>query len=177
MTETPGQPETPPPPEPYGQGYGQGQAVPPPAPPPMPYGSAPPPPVSPRNGMGITALILAIIGLLLCWIPIFGTVAAGILGILAVIFGFLGRGRAKRGEATNSGVALAGIILGFLSILAAVVSIVLWFLLFKSVGFSSYMDCMNSAGNDTTAQQKCSDEFQHHIETQFSVTLTDTPTP
>lgn len=44
-----------------------------------------------------------------------------ILGILALIFGIIGRGRAKRGEATNGGMALAGIILGSISILISAV--------------------------------------------------------
>ncbi|MEU6511947.1 DUF4190 domain-containing protein [Streptomyces sp. NPDC046942] len=62
----------------------------------------------PSNGMGTAALvcgILAAVGFLL-W-PI-----ALVLGILAVIFGAVGRGKAKRGEATNPGMALAGLICG-----------------------------------------------------------------
>ena len=86
-----------------------------PPPPPPPYGGYPgypgysgypgPPQSEPKNGLGLAALILAIIGLLLCW-----SVAGGIvLGVVAVILGFLGRGRVKRGEADNGGVAIAGI--------------------------------------------------------------------
>lgn len=44
-----------------------------------------------------------------------------VLGILALIFGIIGRGRAKRGEATNGGMALAGIILGSVSIVISAV--------------------------------------------------------
>lgn len=36
--------------------------------------------------------------------------------ILAVIFGFVGRSRAKRGDADNGGQALAGIICGFVAV-------------------------------------------------------------
>jgi hypothetical protein len=123
--------------------------------------------------MGTTALVLAIIGLLFCW-----SVAGGIiLGIIAVILGFVGRARVKRGEATNGGVALAGIILGFLAIIAGVVFIALYVWVFSFFGGGDFVDCMNKVGNDSAAQQKCADEFQHHIETQFSVTLTQTPTP
>ncbi|MFG1667187.1 DUF4190 domain-containing protein [Streptomyces sp. Y7] len=35
-----------------------------------------------------------------------------VVGVLAVIFGAVGRGKARRGEATNPGQALAGIICG-----------------------------------------------------------------
>ena len=37
-----------------------------------------------------------------------------VLGVVAVVFGFLGRGRVKRGTANNGGVAIAGIVLGAL---------------------------------------------------------------
>lgn len=172
MTETPGQPETPPPYEPPGSG----QPVPPAAPPPMPYAGAAPPPVAPRNGLGTTALILGIVALLFCW-SVFGGI---VLGILAVIFGILGRGRVRRGEATNGGVAIGGIVLGALAIVAGAVFIAIYvfaFNWFKDNGGQDYMDCMNKAGNDTSAQQKCSDEFQHHLETKLSITLTETPAP
>ncbi|MFI2202721.1 DUF4190 domain-containing protein [Streptomyces sp. NPDC020192] len=63
---------------------------------------------APSNGMGTAALvcgILATVGFLM-W-PV-----ALVLGILAIIFGAVGRGKAKRGEATNPGMALAGLICG-----------------------------------------------------------------
>ena len=87
-------------------------------------------PVGPRNGMGTAALVLGIIGLVLCW-NIFGI----ILGILAVIFGGVGLGRAKRGEANNRGAAMAGLVLG---IIAIVLMIVLVIAVVGSVGFSVY---------------------------------------
>jgi hypothetical protein len=137
----------------------------------MPYAGQAPPPAAPRNGLGTTALVLAIVGLLFCW-SVFGGI---VLGILAVIFGFVGRGRVKRGEANNGGVATAGIILGFLSVIAGVVFIALYVWVFSLFGGGDFVDCMNKAGDDTAAQNKCADEFQHHIETKFSVTLTETP--
>ncbi|MFC5657598.1 DUF4190 domain-containing protein [Streptomyces nogalater] len=62
----------------------------------------------PSNGMGTASLVLGILADISClaW-PL-----ALVLGVLAVIFGALGRGKAKRGEATNPGVALAGLICG-----------------------------------------------------------------
>ncbi|MEV6114128.1 DUF4190 domain-containing protein [Streptomyces sp. NPDC052109] len=90
----PGQPQPPTPypgPYPAAQGYGWPGMQP-----------------MPSNGMGTTSLVLGIVSAVcfLLW-PI-----ALVLGILAVIFGALGRGKAKRGEATNPGVALAGLICG-----------------------------------------------------------------
>ncbi|MEU0007407.1 DUF4190 domain-containing protein [Streptomyces sp. NPDC006314] len=63
---------------------------------------------APSDGMGTASLVLGILASLgfLVW-PV-----ALVLGILAIIFGAIGRGKANRGEATNPGVALAGLICG-----------------------------------------------------------------
>lgn len=83
---------------------------------PMPY-------AQPRNGMGITALVLGIVGLALgvfvilfwiSWLP------AG----LAVIFGSLGLGHARKGLATNRAMAVSGLVMGILGLLIAVGSAV-----------------------------------------------------
>lgn len=176
----PDPPETPPPPPP--------PAPPPPAPPPPPpassYGAYPggyppppqqapyagytPPPSAPKNGLGIAALVIAIIALL-------SVVGGVVLGVVAVILGFLGWGRAKRGEATNGGVAVAGIVLGFLSIIEAVVVIGLFVWGFGEVGGTDYLDCLSRAGGDQEAIQQCADQFTENLEDQFSITIT-TPT-
>lgn len=65
-------------------------------------------PVQPSNGMGITALVLGLIGLLSSLTIVLGIV----LGLLAVVFGFIGRAKARRGEANNGGMALAGVLCG-----------------------------------------------------------------
>ncbi|MGE2737988.1 DUF4190 domain-containing protein [Mycolicibacterium vaccae] len=159
-------PPPPPPPQygPYPGGY--------PPPPPMQYGGYPPPmPMAPKNGLGIAALVLAIVGLVMCW-----TVVGGIvLGLCAVIIGFLARGRVKRGEATNGGVAVAGIALGIVSIVAALVFIPIYVGLFNQVGGSDYIDCLSEAGSDPDAAQRCADEFTQRVEDKFSVTTTPTP--
>ncbi|BBX52117.1 MULTISPECIES: DUF4190 domain-containing protein [Mycolicibacterium] len=152
-----------------------------PPPPQQPYGGYPgypgysgyagPPQSEPKNGLGLAALILAIIGLLLCW-----SVAGGIvLGVVAVILGFLGRGRVKRGEADNGGVAIAGIALGFVAIIAGLVFIPIYIGLFDSVGGTDYIDCVTRAGSDQAAVQECAEEFTRRVEDQFSVTVTPTP--
>ncbi|MFH8981332.1 DUF4190 domain-containing protein [Streptomyces varsoviensis] len=71
---------------------------------------------APLNGMGITGLVLGIVGVCLgafiilfwmSWLP----------ALLAVIFGAVGMSRARKGLATNGGMALAGVILGGLGLL------------------------------------------------------------
>ncbi|MBS2549182.1 DUF4190 domain-containing protein [Catenulispora sp. NL8] len=95
-----------------------------PAPPPLPpeafptygggrgyeYGEYGAPPVRRRNGMGVAALVLGVVGFLV-----------GPCSILAIIFGRIGLNRVARGEATNRGVAQAGFVLG-------IVTLVLWIL-------------------------------------------------
>jgi hypothetical protein len=73
---------------------------------------------SPRNGLGVAALVLGILSILLGWIP-FISVVALLLAIAAIVCGIIGRKRANRGEATNGGVALGGIITGVLGFLLA----------------------------------------------------------
>ncbi|WP_405822719.1 DUF4190 domain-containing protein [Streptomyces sp. NBC_01390] len=78
------------------------------------YGWAPMAP-QPRNGLGTASLVVGIISaVFFCLWPL-----AIILGILAVIFGLITRGRARRGQATNPGQALAGIICGAVAIVIA----------------------------------------------------------
>jgi hypothetical protein len=174
----PDKPETPPPPAPgppppSAPGPPQYGAYPGsyPPPPPVPYSGFTPPPAGPKNGLGIAALVIAIIALVFCW-----SVAGGIiLGLVAVILGFVGYGRVKRGEATNGGVAVAGIVLGFLAIIVSIAFIWIWFNVFEEAGGTDFMDCMMEAGQDPEAQQRCADEFTERFEDEFSVTLTPTP--
>lgn len=193
--QSPSAPPPPPPPpnpaqqQPYPQqqGYSQQQGYPPQQGYPYGYGAAPggypPPPQgggygqygggyggypaqsAPKNGLGIASLIVAIVSLL----SVFGGL---LLGIVAVVLGVMGRGRVKRGEATNGGVALAGIVLGALSILVSIAAIVLTVQFAKDVGAGDLYDCLQQAGNDSAAQQACQQQFQRSLEDQFSVSLT-----
>ncbi|MFF5769836.1 DUF4190 domain-containing protein [Streptomyces californicus] len=139
--------DVPPPVGPNGPGYagpppiGAGHAGPPPAahygypaPPAQPYGGYPgygaygvgpagwaP---APNNGLGTAAMVIGIVsvvGFCLYGLNI-------VLGILALIFGIIGLGRAKRGEATNRGMALAGVILGSIGIVvgATILGLIIW---------------------------------------------------
>jgi hypothetical protein len=157
-------PQYPPPPS-TGGGYPGSY----PPPPPQPYSGYSPPPAAPKNGLGVAALVVAIVALI-------SVVGGAVLGIVAIVLGFLGWQRAKRGEATNGGIAIAGIVLGALSIIEAIVVIVLSVWVFNEVGGTSYVDCVSKAGSDQAAVQRCVDQFQKRVEDQFSVTIT-TPAP
>jgi hypothetical protein len=157
----PGQQQPYPPQQPYQYGAYPGSY------PPPPPGYGYPAQTAPKNGLGVASLIVAIIGLL----TVFGGI---VLGVVAVILGVLGRGRAKRGEATNGGVAMAGIVLGVLGVVVGIVAIALTVVFAREVGAGDLFDCLQQAGNDTEAQQQCQDQFQRKIEDQFSVTVTPT---
>ncbi|MET0896929.1 MAG: DUF4190 domain-containing protein [Mycobacterium sp.] len=166
-----------PPPYPPPQ-YGNYQGGYPPAPP-QPYGGFNggfdggfgAPPVQPKNGLGIAALIVGILSLP----AVFAVLGGFVLGLVAIVLGVIGYLRAKKGQATNGGVAIGGIVLGLLGILlnAAVVAFGIWG--FTQIGGGDYFDCMQQAGDDTSAQLECEDEFRGNIENRFSVTLTPTP--
>ncbi len=158
----------PPPGGAYPGGYPGGY----PPPPPQPYAGFTPPPVGPKNGLGIAALIIAIIALVFCW-TVFGGI---ILGLVAAIIGFVARARVKRGEASNGGVAIAGIVLGILAVVLGLVFIPIWYGMFEEVGGTDYVDCLSKAGSDQEYVQRCAEQFQKRVEDKFSVTLT-TPAP
>lgn len=79
-----------------------------------------------RNGLGTAALVLGLIGSVSGLIP-FLFWLAGILGLIALILGMSGRGRVKRGEAGNKGVATFGAVLGLVALILSVVGAVLTF--------------------------------------------------
>lgn len=113
-------------------------------------------------------MVIAIIGLVFCW-SVFGGV---ILGVCAVIIGFVARGRVKRGQATNGGVAIAGIVLGFLAIIVSLIFIPIWIGMFDEVGGTDYVDCLSKAGSDEQAIQRCADQFRDRVQNEFSVQIT-----
>jgi len=135
----------------------------------MPYGDYPGVPATPRNGLGIAALVVGVIGLL----GSISVVGGVVLGIAAVIMGLVARGRARRGESTNGGVALGGVVVGVLAIIAGLAFVAFWVGLFNEVGAGDYFDCLQQAGQDRTMVQGCSERFRESVENKFPVT----PTP
>lgn len=87
-------------------------------------GTYPPPgyQLQPRNGMGVAALVLGLIGLVIALIPLLGFVGI-ILGILALVFGLVGVGRARKGVATNKVMSWFGAVLGACAIALGIVGL------------------------------------------------------
>ena len=129
-----------------GPGYGQGPG----------YGA---PPARPRNGFGIAALVLGLLALVLSW-----TIIGGILfGILALIFGLLGRGRAKRGEATNGGLSVTGVVLGIIGLLIAIGLVAFGVSILNSPAGRSYQECVQQSAGDPAKMQQCFSEFTRQV--------------
>jgi hypothetical protein len=68
--------------------------------------------------------VCGIIGVVVGLIP-FLFFLAFILGVLALVFGFTGRGTAKRREGAGSGQAIAGVILGGVAVILGIVGVVI----------------------------------------------------
>jgi hypothetical protein len=145
---------------------------PPPAPPPPPYGQSAPPlygqplygqpamsppaygqpaygahPMMMRNGLGTAALVLGIIGVvtdLTVFLCFFGF----ILGILAIVFGAIGRARANRGEASNKKVAIWGLWLGIASLVLSIVA---------GIVLVHIVNAQNACRERATSQQEYND--------------------
>lgn len=66
--------------------------------------------LQPRNGFGVAALVLGIVGAVFALIPIVGVIAWPMV-IVGLVFGVLGILRARKGVATNKGVAISGTVL------------------------------------------------------------------
>ncbi|MFE6689095.1 DUF4190 domain-containing protein [Streptomyces sp. NPDC057743] len=73
----------------------------------------------PSNGMGVAALVLGLVGCAL-GVLIFLFWLSWLPAVLAVIFGGVGLSQARAGRATNKGMAVAGLVLGIIGVLAAV---------------------------------------------------------
>jgi hypothetical protein len=71
------------------------------------------------NSHGTAAMVMGIVGLVMAFVP-FGYFAAVPLGVLALVFGLVGRSRVKRRIASNNGAAVAGITLAVLAMAVSV---------------------------------------------------------
>jgi hypothetical protein len=113
---------------------------------------------SPRNGLGVAALVLGILGLVSSLF-----VVGGLLGLVAIVLGVLGRGRAKRREATNGGMALAGILTGAVAVVLSALVLAGVASLFNQADFGSFTECLEQAGGDQAAVEQCQRDFEDRV--------------
>ncbi|MBW0104156.1 DUF4190 domain-containing protein [Pseudonocardia sp. KRD291] len=81
---------------------------------------------SPRNGLGIAALCLGIVGMLFALVPFTGFVAFA-LGAIGIILGLVGFSRARKRVATNLKTAVTGTVLSVIAIALGIWGMVIVF--------------------------------------------------
>jgi uncharacterized membrane protein len=119
----------------------------------------------PRNGTGTAALAVAVAGVALCWSVVGGLAC----GVVALVLGGIGRGRASRREADNGPVATAGMALGTVAVVASVAFAVIWVFAWRDSGGSDYLDCAMKAGQDQAATQACTDKWFNGLQDKFGI--------
>jgi hypothetical protein len=128
--QEPGQQPGPPPPPPYGQQPGSPYQ--PYGGPPSPYGGYPTAPQT--NGLAIASLVVSLGSVLLCcWFP----------GIVGAIMGHVARKQIRQQpNQTGEGMALAGIIVGWIAFGLAVLGSILYIVLIVILGvWAESVDC------------------------------------
>ena len=117
-----------------------------------------------RNGVGVAALVFGVVSLVLALLILFFPLAA-LLGLVAIILGIVGLSRASRGEASNRGQALAGLITGLLGVALAVfftISIGVFFAEHQN-DFRQFGNCMLNADNESQRRQ-CIEDLGGRLE-------------
>jgi hypothetical protein len=88
--------------------------------------------------LSIISLVAGIVGVLggfgVVWIPIIGGILQLFIPLAAVILGFLG----KKKEPQAKAMWLTGIILGFVGLAMAIISLVAWIIILASIGSYNY---------------------------------------
>jgi hypothetical protein len=103
------------------QPYPSQQYPPPQYPPPYPYGPAPTPygygPARRRSGLAVASMVTSIVGAatLLCW------GLGAVLGLVGAILGHVARRKIRRSGEAGDGMALAGIIVGWIVLVLGVI--------------------------------------------------------
>lgn len=103
-----------------------------------------------KNGYGVTALVLGIIGIILGFIPFAGIAISLLLGCVGVILGVLGIRRVAKGLASNKAMSIIGTTLSALSIFVGIGGLVLTLLIFGAIGSAaeeSRNDPIGSSGS------------------------------
>lgn len=81
---------------------------------------------APRNGLGIAAICLGIVGVLFGMVPLTGFIAFG-LGAVGLVLGLVGLSRARKRVATNLKTAVAGAVLSIVAVALGIWGMVILF--------------------------------------------------
>lgn len=86
------------------------------------------------NGLGIAGFVIAIVGVLLCWVPVLGI----ILALIATVFSAIGLRASTKSGAPHKGLSIAGLVLGILELVAAILITV-----FVLIAVDTAIDCVS----------------------------------
>jgi hypothetical protein len=86
-----------------------------------------------------------------------------VFGALALVFGIIGRQRAARGEATNKGMATAGLVLGIIAVLMGIGGLVIIIVVASSDTVGNLIECLEDAGSDQAAIDDCERRFADEL--------------
>lgn len=112
-----------------------------------------------RNTLATAAAVVGAISLLLSFIPVIGVLGV-IAGIGAVIFGVVGRQRAKQSQ-VGSGAALAGIITGALAAAIGILFTIVIVSTINSTGFMNDFREFAECVEETDDVDGCADQFEN----------------
>ncbi|MBD5787778.1 DUF4190 and DUF4352 domain-containing protein [Cellulosimicrobium terreum] len=171
--------------QPYGspQGYGTQQQY-------DPYGStgaaqqspygyaAYTAPTSTTNALAITGFVLALIGVLGCWIPGVNIVTA-LLAVAGLVLGIVGLAQVKKGK-SGKGFAISAIIIAVIAVLGTILTWVLLAVWANSVS-DNYEAATGGASDEIVANDlgveygafEAVEEFEGYYETSLPVTVTN----
>jgi hypothetical protein len=111
-----------------------------------------------NDGMALAAMIVGILSLLIAWIPFIGILGT-IGGIVALVLGFVGRGRIKKTGAGGNGMAITGIATGAVAIVLSVLITGFFFVAGDGffAEFGSYVECVEETGDEAACQRQLED--------------------
>jgi hypothetical protein len=115
-------------------------------------------PPAQRNGMGTPALVLGLLAAATCWTGWAGVV----LGLPAVVAGFLGARRAFRNLATDGAASLGGLVAGLVGLVVG--AVIVWPTLFGTGGFGDGLTLDQCMAQSTTAREMHMCKSQHLAE-------------
>jgi hypothetical protein len=116
----------------------------------------------PRNGKGVAALVCGGLAALFAVVSfVFFPLGVLVFGIAAVVLGIMGIRRAGRGEATNKGQAVAGLLLGVLGLVVFGARTAA-FVAQHSEELGRYNQCVQAAASDDERDQ-CQQRLEEEI--------------
>jgi hypothetical protein len=115
-------------------------------------------PPAQRNGMGTPALVLGLLAAATCWTGWAGVV----LGLPAVVAGYLGARRAFRNLATDGAASLGGFVTGLTGLVVG--AVIVWPTLFGTGGFGDGLTLDQCMAQSTTAREMHMCKSQHLAE-------------